>query len=264
MTDFTLPYPDPGVASFELVGNFINHPALLAGQDPELKPAYSFPLANSTAFDQFSVVGLDGSGKIALATEGGIDGGISAVGVLTFSGTGTADDTVTIGATVYTLVAAPAAAYEVKIGGSAAATALNLIAAVNGGAGEGDTYGTDTVPHPNVRARSNASAVVGIVAQDPGTGGNAIATTEAGTGASFGAATLTGGLDGAGIQAIGVLAHAASLGASGSANGHVFYSGCFNSDALVWHGSFTTDAQKAAAFFGAPTPTTIIARKRAI
>lgn len=65
-----------------------------------------------------------------------------------------------------------------------------------------------------------------------------------------------------GVQAIGVIAHAVALGATGTANGQVFYSGCFNQDALVWDASFTTDAQKQAAFRGAPTPTTIIIAKR--
>lgn len=67
------------------------------------------------------------------------------------------------------------------------------------------------------------------------------------------------------VQAIGVLAHAVSRGGAGSpaVNGQVFYSGCFNQDALVWDDSFSTDALKQAAFRGAPTPTTIIVAKRA-
>lgn len=256
-----IPYSDPGRGSFEQIDEFTQG-FLISGPHPELAPAYNFALANSTSFAQFSVVGLDASGNLTMATEGGSDGAVNAVGVLTFSGTGTAADTVTIGSTVYTLVATPAAAYEVKIGASVAATALNLIAAINGEAGEGTEYGTDTVPHPNVRARVNASGVVGIVAQDPGTAGNAIATTESGTGASFGASTLAGGLNAGGIQAIGVLPHAASLGATGAGKAPVWYQGAFNPDALVWHESFTTAAQKEAAFRGAPTPTNIIIAAR--
>ncbi|MEM1430020.1 MAG: head decoration protein [Pseudomonadota bacterium] len=77
------------------------------------------------------------------------------------------------------------------------------------------------------------------------------------------------GLDGSGeivaatqdetVKAIGVLAHAV---AENDGRAHVWYSGCFNIDALVWDASFTTDAEKLAAFAGAPTPTTILARKR--
>lgn len=65
------------------------------------------------------------------------------------------------------------------------------------------------------------------------------------------------------VQAIGVLAHAVTGGDNdGDVNGQVWYSGCFNMDALVWDASFDTDEKKAAAFQGAPTPTTIIVAKR--
>lgn len=136
MATITFPYADPGRASFEELDTYVNK-VLLSGTHPELKPAYSFPLANSTSFAQFSVVGLDANDEIAMATEDGT------------------------------------------------------------------------------------------------------------------------------VQAIGVLAHAAALGASGSGNGQVFYSGCFNPDALVWHASFDTAAKREAAFRGAPTPTTIIVRSQA-
>jgi hypothetical protein len=260
MANVTIPYADPGRASFEEMDTYLQG-FLLAGNHPQLAPAYGFPMPASTSFAQFSVLGLDANNKLAMATEGGGEG-VRATGAITFSGVGTAADTVTIGTRTYTLVAAPDAADEILIGASAAATANNLMAAINGAAGEGTTYGTDTVPHQEVSARLNASAVIGLIAHEVGTAGNAIATTESGTGASFAAVTLTGGLNTGGVKARFVLAHAATLGASGEANGQCFYQGNFNSDALVWHESFTTDAQKAAAFFGAPTPTNIIVAAR--
>jgi hypothetical protein len=64
------------------------------------------------------------------------------------------------------------------------------------------------------------------------------------------------------VKAIGVLAQSAALGASGTGNAPVWYSGCFDLTALVWDASFTTEALKKAAFNGAPTPTTIIVTKR--
>lgn len=260
MADITIPYADPGRASFETLDTHLQA-FLLAGNHPQLAPAYGYPLRNNANFAQYSVVGLDDDGYIAMATEGNASG-VKATGALTFSGTGTAADTITIGSRVYTLVAADPAEDEVLIGGTAAATAANLLAAINGADGAGTTYGEGTVPHQDVTARANSSVIVGLVAHDAGVAGNAIATTETGTGTSFGAATLTGGLDDGGVKASFVLAHAASLGASGTGNGQCWYQGNFNSDALVWHESFTTDAQKASAFRGAPTPTNIIVAVR--
>lgn len=140
MATINVPYADPGRAAFEVLDTYTQG-FLLAGNHPELAPAYGFPLANDTTFAQFSVVGLDGSGELALAVTGSVD---------------PEDD----------------------------------------------------------------------------------------------------------IQGIGVLAHAASLGGTGSGTGQVWYSGCFNMDALVWDDSFDTDAKKEAAFRGAPTPTNIIVAKR--
>jgi hypothetical protein len=259
MSTVQIPYADPGKASFEVLDTY-TQAFLLAGNQPELSEAIGLPQDLSTTLAQFAVVGRNAGNKIAMATNGD-DPAVPATGALTFSGTGTAADTVTINGVVYTLVAAPAVANDVKIGASAAATALNIIAAINGAAGSGVTYGAATTPHPDVSARSNASTVVGLAARVPGAAGNAITTTEAGTGTSFGAATLTGGLDEAGVKAIGVVAHASTVDGSGG-NVQVFYQGCFNQDALVWDASFDTDAKKQAAFIGSPTPTQIIVRKR--
>jgi hypothetical protein len=253
-----IPFPD-NLASFEesesftqveLFNSAIPHPV-----------SEDFPVAQNTTLAIYSVVGVNAAGDLALATSGD-DEGTAAAGALTFSGTGTADDTVTIGDRVYTLVAADPEEDEVLIGGTAAATAANLLAAINGDAGEGTTYGTGTVPHALVLARANAAAVVGIVAKDPGTDGNAIATTESGTGASFGAATLTGGLNEAGIQALGVLITPVATGAGETTRAPIYRAGNFNPAALTWHASFADAASKAAAFRDAPSPTNILIRAR--
>lgn len=60
------------------------------------------------------------------------------------------------------------------------------------------------------------------------------------------------------IKPIGVLAHAADA----NGPGEVWYSGCFDQDALVWDNTFNTDELKQLAFEGSPTPTTILVRKR--
>lgn len=262
MANVTPPYADPGRAAFQELDTYLQN-YLLAGSHPELKPAFSFPLPNSVDYAQFLVVGLNSARKLVPATKGQ-DAAAASV-VLTFSGTGTANDTITIGGITYKLVASPADPYDVDIGADAAGSAANFAAAINAGAGEGTVYGEDTEAHPMVSA-SVVGAAVTLTAKQVGDGGNGVTLAESGTGTSFaGSATaLSGGRDAGagGVQPIGVLAHAASLGASGEANGQVFYSGCFNQDALVWDASFATDADKQTAFFGAPTPTTIIVAKR--
>ena len=69
MATITPPYADLGRASFEVMDTYLQN-YLLAGQHPELQQAFSFPMANNTSFAQFSVVGLDAVGKLALATYG--------------------------------------------------------------------------------------------------------------------------------------------------------------------------------------------------
>lgn len=143
MANVTPPYADPGRAAFEELDTYLMN-FLLAGSHPELAPAFGFPVPYNADYQQFTVVGLNGSGELVPAVTGSTD---------------PADD----------------------------------------------------------------------------------------------------------IQPIGVLAHAVSRGASPAApvNGQVWYSGCFNVDALVWDTSFSTDDLKLAAFRGAPTPTNIIVAKRA-
>lgn len=55
------------------------------------------------------------------------------------------------------------------------------------------------------------------------------------------------------VKAIGISTMAAAAGE----RGFYWYTGHFNSDMLVFHSSFDTDAKKLAAFEGSPTPTAI-------
>lgn len=118
---------------------------------------------------------------------------VKASGILTFTGTGTEEDTVTLGSQTYTLVDALTGADDVLIGDTAAETAANLAAAINGGAGEGTVYGTGTDANADATAEVEG-AVVTATAIDAGTAGNSITSTESGTGASWAAVTLAGGL----------------------------------------------------------------------
>ncbi|TJV70708.1 MAG: hypothetical protein E5X76_18095 [Mesorhizobium sp.] len=256
----SIPFVQPGMAardvsdtftSAEIFNSAIPHPV-----------TEDFPVAAHVALPAFSVVGLAASGlSLALATFAYASGRMAS-GRLVFSGAGTADDTITIGTTVYTLKAAPTTvAGQVKIGATAAETASNLIAAINGGAGAGTAYGSQTVPHPDVAAQSDAAGIVGIVAKQAGSAGNAIATTETGSATAFANVTLVGGVDQIGAQAIGVTT-APVLDTNVAQRVAIYRAGNFNPDALNWDASFDTDAKREAAFRGAPSPTNILIRKR--
>lgn len=120
---------------------------------------------------------------------------VAATGVLTFSGTGTAADTVTIGSTVYTLVGTlnNNTPNQILIGGSATLTATNMEAAINATeASRGILFSSPTLAHSLVRATRSGAAVTAI-AHNGGSASNSIATTDNGTGASWGAGTLTSG-----------------------------------------------------------------------
>lgn len=107
-----------------------------------------------------------------------------------------ADETVTIGGYTYTFKAVPAAAFEVDIGASAAASLDNLKAAINDSGTEGTTYGTGTYAHPDVTATTNTDTTQVVQARNAGTQANAIATTETSAHLSWGAGTLASGADG--------------------------------------------------------------------
>jgi hypothetical protein len=107
-----------------------------------------------------------------------------------------ADDTVTIGATVYTFVAAltdPDVPFEVLVGASDSESLDNLIAAINGAAGAGTTYGTGTTAHLSVTAAAGAGDTMVVTAEDFGSNGNSIATTATLTSGDWAAAALAGG-----------------------------------------------------------------------
>lgn len=231
--------------------------ALVTGDTPHIVTE-DLLVEASQVLAALTVVGLNANGRIVPATST-----VEASGTLTFSGVGTAADTVTIGSTVYTLRAAPTTvAGEVKIGATASETAANLVAAIMGDdAGSGDEYGSLTTAHPDVDAVA-VGPVVTVTAKVGGTAGNSIATTEVSTSASFGAATLTGGTATPIQRAIGILVAAITTGAGGEFKGApVYRAGVFNPLALVWDASFSTEAEKLAAFRGAPTPTNIIMRR---
>lgn len=158
----------------------------------------------------------------------------AATGALTFSGVGTAADTITINGHAITLVASGAVGAQINIGASAALTAQNLKAYVNA--------------HPDETGvvASGSGAVITLTALEPGIAGNSITTTEAGTNTAFGAATLTGGSEETEARPAGFAAQ--PIAANGK--GPSFVGGIFNHEALVWPASLDTLAKRKAALAG--------------
>jgi hypothetical protein len=230
--------------------------ALITGNEPAVMTE-DLLFAASQTIEALVVVGLDANNRVVPATST-----VEASVAGTFTGAGTAADTITIGSTVYTLRAAPTTvANEVKIGATAAETAANLAAAINGGDGAGTLYGSLTLPHPDVNA-TVAGAVVTVTAKVGGTAGNSIASTDSGTSFSWASTTLLGGTATPVTRAIGINVLKVVTDASGHHKGSpVYRAGCFNPLALTWDASYSTNGEKLAAFRGAPTPTNIILRR---
>lgn len=104
-------------------------------------------------------------------------------------------DTVTIGSITYTFRTSIAGqpAYSVVIGANAAASLVNLQLAINGSGVVTTTYTTGTIAHPDVVALTPTATVLTVQARKGGSGGNAIALSEASTHLVVGGANLAGG-----------------------------------------------------------------------
>jgi hypothetical protein len=119
---------------------------------------------------------------------------VAATGVLTFTGQPVATHTITIGSRVYTWIAtATTTAGTVEIGATQADSQANLVAAINGDAGGGTIYGSQTAPHADVTAAVVGSTVV-VTARKPGTGAHSIALTDTMSTASWGSVFMSGGV----------------------------------------------------------------------
>lgn len=129
----------------------------------------------------------------------------AATGTLTNEVAFVEGDTVTIGGVTYTFMDAlstePDVPYEVLIGANVAASHTNLAKAINDSGTEGTHYGVGTLIHPTVSASAGATSTV-VTAKTPGTGGNAIATTEEGDDSSWGGEFLASGAAGVSTSAV--------------------------------------------------------------
>jgi len=125
------------------------------------------------------------------------DGYVAATGTLTLSANAADGETVVIGSQTYTFKSPFVdAANNVEVGGSASVSLDNLIAAINGAAGEGSTYGTGTATNTDVTAAAGAGDTMDVTAITAGAAANSTATTETLANGAWGATMLEGGVDG--------------------------------------------------------------------
>lgn len=113
---------------------------------------------------------------------------------LTVTGNFAEGETVTVEGQTYTFRATPSRPYDVDLGVSAAVSLDNLKLAINAGANAGE-YGVDTVAHPLVTATTNTDTTQVVEARSFGTTANNYLVSETGANASWGAATLAGGVN---------------------------------------------------------------------
>ena len=122
---------------------------------------------------------------------------VQAQGTLTGT-TIAADDTVTVAGVAFVFVAElsdPVVPNEVLVGATDSDSLDNLIAAINGAAGEGSTYSTGTVQPDGVSADAGAGDTMTLTATVPGLLGNGITTDSSLTAGGWAESALSGGVD---------------------------------------------------------------------
>ena len=148
-----------------------------------------------------------------------------AEGTVTFTGNPANNDTVTIGATTYTFKTALTGANQVLIGGTAAVSAANLIAAVNDTGVEGTNYGTGTTANASaVALAGNTTTAVRVRAITAGYAGNSIALTESSSSLAVSGSTLSGAVIGLSVGDQIVITGAAAAGMSDIDGSHTVIS----------------------------------------
>lgn len=125
--------------------------------------------------------------------------GVKATGVLTQTGQPANTNTVVLGSKTYTFqTSLTNVDGNVAIGATAADSLTNLIAAITLGAGSGTAYAASMTANTDATASLDPldATKMDVEALGAGTAGNALTTTETHANASYGAATMAGGLDG--------------------------------------------------------------------
>jgi hypothetical protein len=132
---------------------------------------------------------------IEIANDGIRTAAVAATATLTFTGNAADGETFTIGSRVYTFKGTlGTAANQILIGGSVAATIDNTVAAINRSGSTGTQYTSATTPNTQVTADAPTTTTLKITAITAGTAANSIATTDTVTNASWGGATMSGGV----------------------------------------------------------------------
>lgn len=135
---------------------------------------------------------------------------LPATGTFTLTDIPSNTETVTLGTTdgatpaVYTFKTVLASAFDVLIGVDVEASVTNLVAAINGEAGEGTTYGTGTTVNFDAAGELLPSDQMLATAVVAGAAGNAIASTTTCADGSWSDTTLDGGADIPGYSAFGL------------------------------------------------------------
>lgn len=120
----------------------------------------------------------------------------AAKGVLSLSANPSDSETVIIGVITYVFNTVLGSTNSILIGATTELSLDNLIDAINFSSdNEGITFGTGTVIHPTVEAKTFTDNAVVVEAKTSGTSGNLIGTTETLANGSWANATLTGGTD---------------------------------------------------------------------
>jgi hypothetical protein len=138
---------------------------------------------------------LDGGANTVLYVREADGSPVAASNTLTLTGNAVAAEQVIIGNVTYSFRDVLVAAYDVLVGATASDSLDNLIAAINGAAGEGTTYGTGTVAHPDVTAAAGVGDTMTATVISAGEAGNLIETSETLTAGNWTYDNMYGGVD---------------------------------------------------------------------
>jgi hypothetical protein len=137
----------------------------------------------------------DGGAGTTLYVREAAGAPVAATNTYTLSANPIAGEQVTIDGRVYLFQTLLNAAGDVLIGATPSDTLDNLIAAINGTAGAGTTYGTGTAAHTTVTAAAGAGDTMVVTANTPGAASSLIETTETTTQGNWTYDNMNGGVD---------------------------------------------------------------------